>query len=202
MASQANSNKYLEMSYHLFFWNYSKKLQRKEYSQSHSMRPLSTWYYNQKKKKKIKKENYRPPGNTNSKESAWMWETWAKSLGLEHPLEEGMATHSRFFAWKIPMDRGGLQSMGLKRVGHDWATKHSTSLRNIDAINPQQSASNPTFNRPYTMMKLDLFKDARILQYWQNSQWHTTLTSWNIYFIWSPWKIRKSILTKFNTHSC
>ena len=67
----------------------------------------------------FEKKNYRPPGKTNSKESAWMWETWAKSLGLEHPLEEGMATHSRFFAWKIPMDRGGLQSMGLKRVGHD-----------------------------------------------------------------------------------
>ena len=61
----------------------------------------------QPEKKKIEKENYRPPGNTNGKESACMWETWAKSLGLEHPLVEGMATHSRFFAWKIPIDRGG-----------------------------------------------------------------------------------------------
>ena len=27
-------------------------------------------------------------------------------LGLEHPLEEGMATHSSILAWRIPMDRG------------------------------------------------------------------------------------------------
>ena len=27
-------------------------------------------------------------------------------LGQEDPLEEGMATHSSIFAWKISMDRG------------------------------------------------------------------------------------------------
>ena len=27
-----------------------------------------------------------------------MWETWARSLGWEEPLEEGMATHSDIFA--------------------------------------------------------------------------------------------------------
>ena len=31
-----------------------------------------------------------------------MQETWVRSLGWEHPLEEGMATHSNFHA----MDRG------------------------------------------------------------------------------------------------
>ena len=35
-----------------------------------------------------------------------MWETWAQSLVWEDPLKEGMATHSRILAWKIPMDRG------------------------------------------------------------------------------------------------
>ena len=35
-----------------------------------------------------------------------MWETWARSLGWEDPLQEGMATHSRILAWRIPMDRG------------------------------------------------------------------------------------------------
>ena len=35
-----------------------------------------------------------------------------------------MATHSSTLAWKIPWkeEPGGLQSMGLLRVGHDWAT--------------------------------------------------------------------------------
>ena len=39
----------------------------------------------------------------------------------EDPLEKGMATHSSILAWRIPWteESGGLQSMGLQRVGHD-----------------------------------------------------------------------------------
>ena len=42
-------------------------------------------------------------------------------LGWDDPLEEGMATHSSFLAWRIPWTRepGGLQSIGSQRVGHD-----------------------------------------------------------------------------------
>ena len=49
-----------------------------------------------------------------------IWETWVQSLGWEDPLEEGMATHSSILAWRIPWteEPGGLQSMGLHRVGH------------------------------------------------------------------------------------
>ena len=35
-----------------------------------------------------------------------MQNTWVRSLGLEDPLEKGMATHSSILAWIIPMDRG------------------------------------------------------------------------------------------------
>ena len=54
-------------------------------------------------------------------------EMWVWSLGREHPLEEAMATHSSIRAWKIPWteEPGGLQSMGLQRVGHDWATERA-----------------------------------------------------------------------------
>ena len=50
-----------------------------------------------------------------------MWETWVQSLGLDDPLEKGMATHSSILAWRIPWTEklAGLQSMGSKRVGHD-----------------------------------------------------------------------------------
>ena len=43
------------------------------------------------------------------------------SLGQERSLKEGMATHSRILAWRIPWreEPGGLQSIGLHRVGHD-----------------------------------------------------------------------------------
>ena len=38
-----------------------------------------------------------------------------------HALEEGMATHSSVFAWRIPGmgEPGGLPSMGSHRVGHN-----------------------------------------------------------------------------------
>ena len=39
-----------------------------------------------------------------------MWETWVRSLGLEDPLEKGMASHSDILAWRIPMDRGAWQA--------------------------------------------------------------------------------------------
>ena len=40
-----------------------------------------------------------------------MQETGVRSLGGEDPLEEGMATHSSIFAWRIPWteESGGLQ---------------------------------------------------------------------------------------------
>ena len=31
-----------------------------------------------------------------------MRETWVRSPGWEDPLEEGLATHSSIFAWRIP----------------------------------------------------------------------------------------------------
>ena len=51
--------------------------------------------------------------------------------------EKAMAPHSSTLAWKIPWteEPGRLQSMGSWRVGHDWATSLSLSLRRILQIN-------------------------------------------------------------------
>ena len=48
-----------------------------------------------------------------------MQETQVQSLGQEYPLEKEMASHSSILAWRIPWieELGGLQSMGLQRVG-------------------------------------------------------------------------------------
>ena len=61
-----------------------------------------------------------------------MQETWVQPLGLEDPLEEGMATHSSILAWRIPWteEPGGLQSMRsqsrtrLKRLSTHARTHH------------------------------------------------------------------------------
>ena len=52
------------------------------------------------------------------------------SLGLEDPLEQEIAIHASVRAWEIPWteDPGGLQSMGLQRVGYDWATEQTYIL--------------------------------------------------------------------------
>ena len=49
-----------------------------------------------------------------------MQETQARFLGWEDPLEKEMATRPSILTWEIPWteDPGGLQSMGLQRVGH------------------------------------------------------------------------------------
>ena len=48
-------------------------------------------------------------------------ENWVQPLGQEGPLQEGMATHSRTLAWRIPWteEPGGLLSIESQRVRHD-----------------------------------------------------------------------------------
>ena len=60
---------------------------------------------------------------------------WVQSLGWEDPLEKEMAACSSILAWKIPWteEPGGLQSVGLQRVRHDWAHQ---LLRVIDKMIP------------------------------------------------------------------
>ena len=53
-----------------------------------------------------------------------MWETWVWSLSRDYPLEKGVATPIQYPCLESRMDRvaGGLQSLGLQRVRHDWET--------------------------------------------------------------------------------
>ena len=73
-------------------------------------------------------ENLGFPGGSDGKASAHnVGETQVQSLDWEDPLEKETATHSSILAWKIPWteDPGRLQSMGLQRLGHHWATSRS-----------------------------------------------------------------------------
>jgi len=60
-----------------------------------------------------------------------MQETQVRSLGQEDPLGKGMAAHSSIHAWEIPWteEPGGLQSMGLQRVGHDRSDLNNNNMR-------------------------------------------------------------------------
>ena len=75
-------------------------------------------------------------------------ETQVWSLGRNDLLEKEMATHSSTFAWKIPCteEPGGLQSMGLQRVWHNWAISLSLSfgIKKLSFLFP--SFSCPSFS--------------------------------------------------------
>ena len=60
------------------------------------------------------------PAGSVSKESAYN----AGSLGWEHSLEEGMATHSSVLAWRIPMDRGAWLA-AVHGVAKSWTQQSS-----------------------------------------------------------------------------
>ena len=64
------------------------------------------------------------PGGSDGKESACNAGDPGLILGQEDPLEEGMATHSSIFAWKISTDRGAWLAI-VHRV-----TKSRTQMSN------------------------------------------------------------------------
>ena len=51
-------------------------------------------------------------------------ETQIQPLSQKDPLEKGMVIHSSILVWRTPWTQkpGGLQSVGLQRVGHTRAT--------------------------------------------------------------------------------
>ena len=55
------------------------------------------------------------------------------SQNLLGNLEKEMATYFSILAWKIPWTEklGGLQSMGLQRVGHDWLRSSCAVLSRV-----------------------------------------------------------------------
>ena len=52
------------------------------------------------------------------------------SLSWEDPLEKEKATHSIIFAWRVSWteEPGGLQSIGLQTVGHDYSELAHTHM--------------------------------------------------------------------------
>ena len=66
-----------------------------------------------------------------------IWETRVRFLGLEDPLEKGMATHSSILAWRISWteEPGGLQSMRKELDTPERLTHtHSAQQRKLSII--------------------------------------------------------------------
>ena len=72
-----------------------------------------------------------------------------------------MATHSNILGWRIPWteEPGGLQSMGLRRVGYDCATNTHTEFR-VSALNVSHGTEHSNKmgqERWYLLLWLQLF---------------------------------------------
>ena len=72
-----------------------------------------------------------------------------QSLGREDPLEEVMATHACILAWRTLWTEkpGGLQSMGLQRVGHNWSMH--TPLFKWATFSGEKNLNPPTEAQPW-----------------------------------------------------
>ena len=79
-----------------------------------------------------------------------MRETRVRSLGWED-LEKEMATHSSTLAWRTLWmeEPGRLQSMGLQRVGHDWATSLHKRLARGTLSVPLLMSMSEAFSAPF-----------------------------------------------------
>ena len=73
-----------------------------------------------------------------------MWKTRVQPWVRKIPLEKEVATHSSILAWRILWmeEAGGLQSMGSRRVWHDWETN---TLFNLEEVHWSMSSSNCFF---------------------------------------------------------
>ena len=62
---------------------------------------------------------------------SWTWLSDFTFIFNFHALEKEMATHSSVLAWRTPGtgEPGGLPSMGLHRVAHDWSNLAARKLR-------------------------------------------------------------------------
>ena len=109
--------------------------------------------------------------NTGRRMRAW-------SLDLEDPLEEGMATHSSFLAWRIPWteEPGRLQSIGSNWVWHDWSdlaaleqgstiSFHGLTAHFFLALNNISLSACTTVYFSIHLLK-DIFVASRVQQLW------------------------------------
>ena len=110
-------------------------------------------------------------------------QTWLSDFTFTfhfHALEKEMATHSSVLAWRIPGtgEAGGLPSLGLHRVGHDWSDLAAAAAA-ADIMWRRQWHPTPILlpgkshgQRSQSMRSLRVGHD------WATSLWLFTFTFW------------------------
>ena len=104
-----------------------------------------------------------------------MQETWIQSLSWEGPLEKGMATHSSILAWRIPWteEPGGILSMQLQRLRHDWETNIFTFVYTVVSIQETPKI----YKKGCTDREKKALKKASIMA-WEQRRWKEVSEGW------------------------
>ena len=76
-----------------------------------------------------------------------MQQTWVQPLGWEDPLKEGIATHSRILAWRIPMDKRAWQAT-VHVVTKNWTWLSTEDYLNL-TIHPIHQSKNIVLGSMY-----------------------------------------------------
>ena len=132
--------------------------------------------------------------------------TWLSDFTFHfHALEKELATHSSVLAWRIPGtgEPGGLPSMGLHRVGHDWSDLAAAATPLYRAI--EQSA---TIYQASFIIKCWVSHVIYRILYWEwRTEWlsgcRVTVSVLVVYACvrmagsWGPW-----LLPSIMTESC
>ena len=95
-----------------------------------------------------------------------MQETRVQFLGGEDPLEKEMATHSSILAWRISwtQEPGGIQSVGLQRVGKNLPAVQETWVRSLGWEDPlEESMVTPPVFLPHAPTQWSIISQPSIL---------------------------------------
>ena len=84
-----------------------------------------------------------------------------------HALENEMATHSSVLAWRIPGtgEPGGLPSMGLHRVGHNWSYLAAAAAAVLIHPIPVWSHRRRNLERMYTVSSCKWLENTPLSQF-------------------------------------
>ena len=103
-------------------------------------------------------------------------QTWLSDFAFTfhfHALEKEMATHSSVLAWRIPGmgEPGGLLSMGLHRVRHDWSDLAVRQMKNGGG--GLVARLYPTLTTPWTVAcQAPLSMGFYRQEYWSGLPWN------------------------------